>query len=246
MSLLLFSRISFARGERQKTKTDHIELLNRLEACVLDDSDAAFPFSRRLARDNGWTATYTRRNWILPKPQWYRAANNFIAGLKGMIPKGRALDAALVTVLIAAAGCGTVVAGGVSPFDYQGPEFLEFFVVAWGVGIAMAAWLRWKLRLPAEEPPQGLHKLDPYTIAYLSGGKERTVNAAIVALFNAKILKKHHCELRLLRSDPPLPNAHAFEQAVYAHVPEEGTSALTEFRTSLAPLLKTFEEQLKP
>ena len=42
-------------------KTEHIELLDRLEACVLDDSDAAFPFSRRLARDNGWTPTYTQR-----------------------------------------------------------------------------------------------------------------------------------------------------------------------------------------
>ena len=42
-------------------KTEHIELLNRLEACVLDDFAAAFPFSRRLARDNGWTPTYTQR-----------------------------------------------------------------------------------------------------------------------------------------------------------------------------------------
>ena len=42
-------------------KTEHIELLDRLEACVLDDSAAAFPFSRRLARDNGWTPTCTQR-----------------------------------------------------------------------------------------------------------------------------------------------------------------------------------------
>lgn len=42
-------------------KTEHIKILNRLEACVLDDFDAAFPFPRRLARDNGWTPTYTQR-----------------------------------------------------------------------------------------------------------------------------------------------------------------------------------------
>ncbi|MEL7487591.1 MAG: hypothetical protein AAGJ87_10300 [Pseudomonadota bacterium] len=37
------------------------DLMQRLEALSLDDLDAAFPFSRRLARDNGWTHGYALR-----------------------------------------------------------------------------------------------------------------------------------------------------------------------------------------
>ena len=41
--------------------TEHLELLNRLEAWSLDDSTAVFPFSERLARDNDWSLDYARR-----------------------------------------------------------------------------------------------------------------------------------------------------------------------------------------
>jgi uncharacterized protein (TIGR04222 family) len=40
---------------------DHIELLRRLEQFQLDLPDVSFPFSRKLARENGWSADYTQR-----------------------------------------------------------------------------------------------------------------------------------------------------------------------------------------
>jgi uncharacterized protein (TIGR04222 family) len=42
-------------------KTQHIDLWKRVENFTLDDSNSAFPFSKRLARDNGWSLPYTRR-----------------------------------------------------------------------------------------------------------------------------------------------------------------------------------------
>ena len=40
---------------------NHIELLQRLEQFQLDNPEASFPFSHKLARENGWTAHHARR-----------------------------------------------------------------------------------------------------------------------------------------------------------------------------------------
>lgn len=37
------------------------ELYQRIQAFSLDDSDAHLSFSKRLARDNAWSAEYTQR-----------------------------------------------------------------------------------------------------------------------------------------------------------------------------------------
>lgn len=42
-------------------KSEHLELLSRLEACTLDDAAAAFPFSERLARDHHWPLPFAQR-----------------------------------------------------------------------------------------------------------------------------------------------------------------------------------------
>lgn len=42
-------------------KSEHAKLLARLEAFTLDDATAAFPFSARLARDEGWSKPYAQR-----------------------------------------------------------------------------------------------------------------------------------------------------------------------------------------
>jgi len=42
-------------------KTNHVELLQRLEQFQLDSPEATLPFSARLARENNWSATYTQR-----------------------------------------------------------------------------------------------------------------------------------------------------------------------------------------
>jgi uncharacterized protein (TIGR04222 family) len=41
--------------------TNQGELYHSIEAFSLDEADAALPFSKRLARDNGWNANYTQR-----------------------------------------------------------------------------------------------------------------------------------------------------------------------------------------
>ena len=39
----------------------HLELWRRLEALELDDPAASFPFSTRLARENGWSLRHAQR-----------------------------------------------------------------------------------------------------------------------------------------------------------------------------------------
>ena len=43
------------------TMKSNPELWARLDALSLDDVDAAFPFSARLARDNGWSLAFSKR-----------------------------------------------------------------------------------------------------------------------------------------------------------------------------------------
>jgi uncharacterized protein (TIGR04222 family) len=42
-------------------KPQHADLYARIQTFALDDPDAPFPFSRKLAKENGWTLTYTQR-----------------------------------------------------------------------------------------------------------------------------------------------------------------------------------------
>ena len=41
--------------------TQHNELLQRLEQFQIDSPEASLPFSARLARENNWTPSFTRR-----------------------------------------------------------------------------------------------------------------------------------------------------------------------------------------
>src|SRR5688572_28429037 len=42
-------------------KTEHADLLQRLEKFSLDSADASFPFSSRLAKENRWPLAYSHR-----------------------------------------------------------------------------------------------------------------------------------------------------------------------------------------
>ena len=62
--------------------------------------------------------------------------------------------------------------------DLNGPAFLALYVVILlGAGGA-AMYLRWRLYEPPEEPRGAVPELDPYEIAYLTGGSDRVMNTA--------------------------------------------------------------------
>ena len=69
-----------------------------------------------------------------------------------------------------------------NPFDLRGPDFLVVYLVVFAVVMALAGLLRWYLRLPGGEPQLEVTELSPYEIAYLAGGENLAVNAAIARL----------------------------------------------------------------
>ena len=75
-----------------------------------------------------------------------------------------------------------VVAHQVNPLDMTGPAFLGFYIGAAMLATLAAIGLRWYLRLPAPGPAQLEPSLSPYEVAYLAGGEERAVMAALARL----------------------------------------------------------------
>lgn len=52
-----------------------------------------------------------------------------------------------------------------NPFDLPGPQFLAFFAALFLAAVAVAAFLRWSLRQPADEPIRDALALAPYEVA---------------------------------------------------------------------------------
>ena len=377
-------------------KTEHIELLDRLEACVLDDSAAAFPFSRRLARDNGWTPTYVQRvvreykrfaflaiaaghpvtpsdqvdqvwhlhllytqsywkefcgdvlrqplqhgptkgggserekfndwygrtlasyraffgeepppdiwpapaqrfsddihfarvntawNWVVPKPEWMRKAARVFSNARRRLPLfpvspvfqpassptgTSALPAPQTTgsarprsqiawpslhLVIAAMASlalvgwstnGKFVLASTWPFDLTAEPFLVlFFLVC--AGVFSLAWrLRWRARLPIEEPNTPLPELDAYETAFLAAGKNRAMLAAVGSLADRGALRLDEKEHRL-RRDVRSGNAHPFEAAVHdaASVDPGSTFAELSAKCSVSSAFAPIEDRLR-
>src|SRR5581483_11128312 len=74
-------------------------------------------------------------------------------------------------------------------FDLRGPEFLEFYLTLLVIAFPAAVLLRWLLRGPGGAPPERALKMDPFEIAYLAGGKEMAVNAALASLLQRETVK---------------------------------------------------------
>ncbi len=200
--------------------------------------------TRRFGQDTHFLRINASGNWIIPKPAWFPALQALGAQLRAGLDWRRGW-CALVAVVAAGATCGSVIHRWVSPFDLRADEFIGFFLVLWLVIHAMAAWLRWSLRGPAVEPGTDSLELDPYAVAYLSGGSELTVNAAIVSLVHAGALKADTTEPRVRRECPLPPGAHPFEQAIFAGVGAETGSTIASIQAHSPSLLSVFDERLK-
>src|SRR5204863_7147932 len=107
-------------------------------------------------------------NWVIPRPRLARALKIlFLAG-----------------GITALAGCGAIISSPPGPLDWQGPEFLEFYTVFLVICFAIAALLRWQLRLPSDPQPADKSDLDSFEVAYLNQGPVLAVNAAMASLID--------------------------------------------------------------
>ena len=111
-----------------------------------------------------------------------------------------------------------------NPFDLTGPEFLRLYVVVLVVAVVVGIALRWWLRRPGGEAPAGVLEHYPYEAAYLSGGAQLAVDAAIVRLIRLDVLTIDTAQRRLSRKNAAFPaDAHPLERIVYQTVePDKG------------------------
>lgn len=114
-----------------------------------------------------------------------------------------------------------------NPFEMHGPEFLGFYFVLFIVALVGAIYLRSTLRLPNDEPTPDMLKLDPYEIAYLAGGADRAVNAAIACLVHRGHLKASASERKLSIADRAPSSPHALENSIYLAIGPDGEKVET-------------------
>lgn len=133
-----------------------------------------------------------------------------------------------------------------NPFDLRGPEFLSLYTVLLVIAVAAAALLRRTLRLPNDEPPREALDLSPYETAYLAGGEELAVNAAIARLVQAKVLAVNPAERKLTRcGDEPPPDAAELERAVFSAVIAKTGETIATVRAHAARALTPIRRRLQ-
>ncbi len=286
------------------------ELYQRIQAFSLDEPDAGLTFSKRLARDNGWTVKYTQRvideykkfvflavaagHPVTPSDQvdqvwhlhliythsywgefcpnvlqtplhhgptrggkseqhkfndWYsktlasyesffdqtppadiwppahirfgrdvhfRRVNTQQTWLLSKFHLNRvAITPLLFLFALSVTACEPLIVTNIgNPLDFQGREFLSFYLSVASTVTLFAYFLRWYLRQPAKNASGVVISLDPYETAYLAGGQNRAIDAAIMSLIERGHLK-YKPELRTLVPKSPLPhNSHPLEQAI--------------------------------
>lgn len=130
-----------------------------------------------------------------------------------------------------------------NPLDWRGPEFLWLFVALMVLAFALATYLRWRLRLPAEKPPREALDLEPYEVAFLKGGEKTVAFAAL-----GRLVREQQVEIDLdsgkLEPRPlaaPLP---AVEEAVYRAVRPEVPITLAKAQEAVLPFLEPIRRQL--
>jgi uncharacterized protein (TIGR04222 family) len=126
-----------------------------------------------------------------------------------------------------------------NPLDLRGPEFLLFYaIVAIGTLGILAL-----VRARRETAPAGAMTkiLDPYRIAYLRGGPDEAVKAAMVSLSERGLLKLEDEKIKAA-SDQNLSNS--LERAVLNHFLEPKEPAFSYAIPAADSVIEKYEKQL--
>lgn len=224
--------------------------------------------SRRFGEAIHFIRVNRQRHWIIPKPAWIRHLTSLCDFVRAKSAGSWCFKAALIALILIAAGCGSIIPRDValfdfkvlpcpplfgqltdglwnlSPLDFDGPGFLRFFAALWAVCHGLAAWLRWSLRVPTDAHGAAHAEPDPYAIAYLSGKSELAVNAALANLCNTGAVKMDDKEPCVSGLNPLSQNAHPFEQAIHSFVTADGSVKMADVRESSKPLVAILEQRL--
>jgi len=75
-----------------------------------------------------------------------------------------------------------------NPLNWNGPEFLLFYLVLAATLITAQVWMRRTREMEAQAPANTPQLTDPYLVAYLAGGANALIRCVTVALLERKVL----------------------------------------------------------
>lgn len=126
-----------------------------------------------------------------------------------------------------------------SPLDLTGPEFLSLYVA-----LVAGALLRVLASGPSGRPDAHDLDLDPYEVAYVAGGEELVVNAALASLVNVGALELASPAQTLKRRTTHLHDVHPLQAAVFDAVDPNKATTIATLRSRV--LLKALESAVRP
>lgn len=172
------------------------------------------------------------RHWLLPKPVWLR------------LPRTAVVRTAAVLMLsvVALVGCQPVM----EVLDLRGGEFLKWYAVCFA--LAFVASLVWPRVARAQGSRRMMPLTDRYDIAFLGGGGDRVVDAALAALYSLKLVNVDGSQSPAklwAEADMPIPeDLHEVEVRVLKAVPERDKVSPAEVRKALQPMMQEMQERL--
>lgn len=131
-------------------------------------------------------------------------------------------------------------------FNFQDVFFIAIYGIAFIASMIAALMLRWYLRKPGHKAADDRLDLDPYEIAYLTGGEWLAINGAIASLVAREVLAVLPVERRLSLGSEPLPfDAHPLERIIYDTVASQPEQTLREVRRRAVPAIALLSLQLQ-
>lgn len=123
-----------------------------------------------------------------------------------------------------------------SILDVRGPEFLGLYVVLLGAALALAYVVRRVMRGSGHVPSRRL-EMDSVRTAYLTGGPDGAVDAAIAGLLHKGVLG-FTAGTKSLRVERPYKSANAVRRAVVDMIEAMGRATVPEVRRAVRPVAR--------
>ena len=160
----------------------------------------------------------TRERFRRSAKQWIDRARFFIVP-RPRFPDRRTAIAASI-MFLALAATTAVRARSPNPLEWIGPDFLVFFgALAVACFIAMAVWQR---ALRDNGSSGSAAALDTWQIAFLAGGRDRVVDAAVSKLMGDSVIVWNAKEKRLQSTPSAATPSDPLLERVFRHIQIDG------------------------